>query len=112
MTIKTIRRLDDIKGMRADEGVEVIGINCVSCEGDHCFANVGVVFNIGINRFSLISPVISTTIPPVARISYEWDGESFSPKIDDNQPFQYDSLEYKKYQSLLKQLTSKWAGAI
>lgn len=111
MVIKTIDGLEDMGGIRADDFVEVL-IAVETSQKRVCLSNTGIVYNIGDDRFSLIEPIVSDSVPPIGRVSYEWDGKNFQASVDKNQPFEKDSAEYRKFESLLKQLEGEYVTGL
>ena len=102
-----IETLEDIPGLMANEFAEVISkVGLYFHEGKIRIANTGFVYNIGIDRFSLIQTAqVGETIPiseKLVRVSYDWNGESFVGTVDKDQPFTQGSQKYKNFEILFK----------
>jgi hypothetical protein len=99
---RPITRLEDINDMKADEFVGVIETVDLSYEGQVKLSHIGFVYNIGIDRFSLIEPMV-TDDRCLGRVNYDWNAsnKTWVCSIDSNQPFEKGSSEYLKYETAL-----------
>jgi len=108
MSKHIIEKLEDIEEMKAEEVVAVIR-KVVSYKGTARLSHIGFVYNIGLDRFSLIEPIASQE-RALGRVNYEWNGHTFVASIDDNQPFEKGSSEYLDYETKLLNLVINMGG--
>jgi len=108
-----IIRLEDMKGMNADDFVGVIETVDLSYEGTVKLAHIGFVYNIGIDRFSLIEPMV-TDNRSLGRVNYDWNAsnKTWECSIDENQPFEKDSHEYREYETKLLNRTITMGASV
>ena len=106
--VKNIEKLEDMQGIKADEFV-VVHTTVETSDEKVKLANIGFVYNIGEGRFSLIEQVYSGSVFPISpslgRVSYDWSpiNQTFvSNPSEVDFPFEQNTPEYKKFESLLK----------